>query len=45
MSFNTISDLKKPINKYKPPIVYLLNATSLVKPHGIDIPPSTSQPT
>ena len=26
----------KPINKYKPPVVYILNATSLVKPHGTE---------
>ena len=24
------------MSKYKPPIVYILNATSLVKPHGIE---------
>ena len=24
------------MNKYKPPIVYILNATSLVKPHGLE---------
>ena len=36
MNFNSISNPKKSINKYKPPIFYLLNATSLVKPHGIE---------
>ena len=36
ITFNTISNPEKPINKYKPPIVYILNATSLVKPHGIE---------
>ena len=24
------------MNKYKPPIVYILNAPSLVKPHGLE---------
>ena len=36
INFNTISNPKKPINKYKPPIVYVFNATSLVKPLGIE---------
>ena len=36
MNFNSISNPEKPINKYKPPVVYILNATSLVKPHGIE---------
>ena len=35
-NFNTISNPEKPINKYKHPIVYLLNATSFVKPHSIE---------
>ena len=33
---DTIFNTKKPINNYKPPIVYILNATTLVKPHGIE---------
>ena len=36
INFNTISIPKKPINNYKPPIVYILNATSLVKAHRIE---------
>ena len=36
ITFNTVSIPKKPINNYKPPIVYILNAPSLVKPHGIE---------
>ena len=36
LNFNTISNPKKPINKYKPPIVYVLNETSHVKPYGIE---------
>ena len=36
INFNTISNPKNPLNKYKPPVVYILDATSLVKPHGIE---------
>ena len=36
INFNTIFNTKKPVIRYKPPRVYILNATSLVTPHGIE---------